>query len=110
MSRLIDADELKKRMEQMYCTGCDDWHGVRCKACPTADALDDIDQAPTINEWHYPSKGEHPTEKDRQYFCKVKRNGNDWYEVVGWTGKYWILNDDEQVFAWQYIVPPKEEA
>ena len=63
--------------------------------------------------WHYPSKGELPTEVG-MYFCKIKSEyagwNNDWYEAVGWTGKYWILNDDEQVIAWQYITPPKEEA
>lgn len=66
-----------------------------------------------IDPWHYPSKGEYPTEVGR-YFCKLKSEyagwNNDWYEAVGWTGECWILNDDEKVIAWQYITPPNEEA
>lgn len=100
--RLIDADELKK---QAYKSG--DWDK------PLVVDVEAIDDAPTVDRWHYPSKGELPTEVGR-YFCKIKSEyagwNNDWYEAVGWTGKYWILNDDEQVVAWQYITPPKEEA
>ena len=99
--RLIDADELHKELEKK---------GRPIGYNEYKIFYDLIDDAPTIDQWHYPSKGEYPTEKDRQYFCKVKKCKKDWYEVVGWTGKYWILNDDEEVVAWQYFVPPKEEA
>lgn len=48
MARNIDADELKKGIEQQFCTACDSRNGVRCSACDVADCLMYIDDAPTI--------------------------------------------------------------
>ena len=62
-----------------------------------------------IRYWHYPSKGELPEEAG-QYFCRVRNSyGDKWYEVVLFIAD-WVLKEDEQVIAWQYIEPPKEEA
>ena len=47
--RLIDADALKKEIKRTYCTGCDNYSGLRCKACATNDALDMVEDAPTID-------------------------------------------------------------
>ena len=47
--RPIDADALEKEIKRVYCTGCNDYHGVRCRACATDDALDLVDDAPTID-------------------------------------------------------------
>lgn len=49
MHRLIDADALEKEIKRVYCTGCNDYHGLRCRACDTDDALDMIDDAPTVD-------------------------------------------------------------
>lgn len=46
--RTIDGDELKKGIEQQFCTACDSRNGVRCSACDVADCLMYIDDAPTI--------------------------------------------------------------
>ena len=46
--RAIDANELKKGIEQQFCTACDSRNGVRCSACDVADCLMRIDDAPTI--------------------------------------------------------------
>lgn len=45
--RLIDADALVENIKRVYCTDCDSYNGVRCRACGTDDALDMIDDAPT---------------------------------------------------------------
>ena len=47
--RLIDADALVKEIKRVYCTGCNDYHGIRCKACATDDALDMVEDALTID-------------------------------------------------------------
>lgn len=47
--RLIVADALVKEIKRVYCTGCNDYHGIRCKACATDDALDMVEDAPTID-------------------------------------------------------------
>lgn len=47
--RLIDADALIERMrEQAGCRACNSYDGVRCRACTWEDAMDLVDEAPTI--------------------------------------------------------------
>lgn len=46
---LIDRKELIDRIVKNYCDGCDDYNGLRCRACPTDDAIQDIEDAPTID-------------------------------------------------------------
>ena len=49
--RLIDADELKKQIEDFHCKGCDNYNFVRCRACWVDDTLSYLDEAPTVGEW-----------------------------------------------------------
>lgn len=48
--RLIDADALEKGLKDWYCDpkNCDSWNGVRCRACLLDDALNAIEDAPTV--------------------------------------------------------------
>jgi len=62
-------------------------------------------------KWHYPSKGEYPTEK---VLVLMKIPG---CYVLGWYDDgNWFKDSDETlllqrfVSRWRYIVPPKEEA
>ena len=61
--------------------------------------------------WHYPSKGELPTEKK---LLLIKIPG---CYFIGWyENNNWFMDDGEMtvlkctVSRWQYIIPPKEEA
>ena len=47
--RPIDADKLIEQIKKIYCEGCDNYNGMRCKACPNDDEIRDIDSAPTID-------------------------------------------------------------
>ena len=100
MSRLIDADELKKMFPDK---GEGAWtYNITAKAY--------IDAQPTIDLWHYPSKGEYPTESETVlvafqegglwYFANAEYHEGGWASVV----------DLGNIAAWQYFVPPKEEA
>ena len=46
--RIIDADALVAMLKSTYCDGCDNYAGVRCKACPNDDEIGDIERTPTI--------------------------------------------------------------
>lgn len=62
MSRLIDADALIADIEKRYCKDCERRKGMKggkvrmlyeigeapCRACETMDAMEEIDNAPTI--------------------------------------------------------------
>lgn len=47
--RLIDADKRIAEIKNQYCTGCDNYGGVRCRACWVDDAICLIDDAPTVD-------------------------------------------------------------
>ena len=49
MSDLIDRDALIADVKRIYCTDCNSYNGVRCRACGTGDALDVIDDAITVD-------------------------------------------------------------
>ena len=104
--RIIDADELKK---QAYKSG--DWDK------PLVVDVEAIDDAPTVDQWYYPANGELP-EKDGEYLCRYYKydlrfsklahyrvEDNKWYHII-YDEEYRMPKPD----AWQYIVPPKEEA
>lgn len=46
--RPIDADALIKPIEETHCKGCNNYNGVMCRACKWMDAMDYIEDAPTI--------------------------------------------------------------
>lgn len=49
MARLIDSDKRIAGIKNQYCTGCDNYGGVRCRACWVDDAICLIDDAPTVD-------------------------------------------------------------
>ena len=45
MARLIDADNLIAEIKNIYCDGCNNYGGVKCRACWVYDAMCLIDDA-----------------------------------------------------------------
>ena len=57
--------------------------------------------------WHYPSKGEYPTENGK-YLVDWRGEYGEHIDIDQWSNGRWLYIGE--VVAWQYIVPPKEEA
>lgn len=59
--RLIDADEAQERFYKAYCKDCNNYNGVRCRACELKDGADiyddmqEVDAVPVkvIESWLY---------------------------------------------------------
>ena len=49
MPRYIDADALIENIKRVYCTDCNNYNEVRCRACGTDDAMLMIEDAPTAD-------------------------------------------------------------
>lgn len=49
MDEYIRREETIKRIKECYCTGCNSYNGVRCRACGTGDAIDVIEDAPVAD-------------------------------------------------------------
>ena len=60
--RPIDADALIERIKDRYCTECDNYNGVRCRACSADDAISMVDESQTAEaiplEWLTKRMGE----------------------------------------------------
>lgn len=47
--RLIDANAVLKEIKETYCTYCNSYNGIWCRACEHMDDMDFIEDAPTID-------------------------------------------------------------
>lgn len=103
--RIIDAD---KFLEDMKST--DRYFMVKF----------DIERAPTVDLWHYPSKGELPEKDWTKYPANVSKECFVLTErgigtIARWDNDYktWFEKPHDfavtKVIAWQYFVPPNKE-
>ena len=49
MAEYIEREATIKRIQEVYCVGCNSYNGVRCRACGTGDAIDMIEDAPAAD-------------------------------------------------------------
>ena len=49
MARVIDADKRIEEIKKIYCDGCDNYGGCKCRACWVDDAMCLIDDATTVD-------------------------------------------------------------
>ena len=49
MARLIDADKRIAEIKKLYCDGCDNYGGAKCRACWVDDAMCLIDDATVVD-------------------------------------------------------------
>ncbi len=47
--RLIDANSRIEEIKKTHCTNCENYGGVKCRACWVDDAIGLIDDAPTVD-------------------------------------------------------------
>ncbi len=46
----LERNALIERIQKAYCDGCENYNGVRCRACGIGDAIDIVEDAPTALE------------------------------------------------------------
>lgn len=49
MAECTEREATIKRIKEVYCVGCNSYNGVRCRACGIGDAIDMIEDAPTVD-------------------------------------------------------------
>ena len=97
--RLIDADNRIAEIKKIYCDGCDNYGGVKCRACWVDDAMCLIEDATTVDAVEvvrcrdckhrgtdyciFHIKGEPADEEllrklDNDFCSYGERNGGDW--------------------------------
>ena len=48
MSEFIDREKAIAKIKAAYCCGCNDYGGVRCRACQFMDAMDVLEDEPAL--------------------------------------------------------------
>lgn len=48
MSEFIDREKAIANIKAAYCCGCENYNGVRCRACQIMDAMDVLEDAPEV--------------------------------------------------------------
>ena len=116
--RLINADELLKQIQTTYCKDCKDCNKDKeYFHCCIEQIIGFIHYAPTVDPWHYPSKGEYPP-KGKQVLAYAWNVHNVLAKYDTFDGKDIFVTFDayngfieiKKVVRWQYIIPPQEEA
>lgn len=85
MARLIDADKRIAEIKKQYCTDCENYGGVKCRACWVDDAMCLIDDATTVDAVEVVRCRDckrcfkHTTKRNRQYMWICMRNDTDLY-------------------------------
>ena len=98
----------KEKLAEQYNAFCEAFGIVKPQAILEACvALDKIVELVKVEatKWHYPSKGEYPTDGE-QVFVAWTSEGS--YDVVKFRHCLWGMKLSPP-YAWQYIEPPKEE-
>lgn len=48
MSEFIDREKAIANIKAAYCCGCENYNGVRCRACQIMDAMDVLEDEPAV--------------------------------------------------------------
>ena len=102
----IDRLDAELPFDEICVGGKDNWHDI-----DVHELLSEIRER--IGAWHYPSKGEYPTEEGRYWVMRYDDVSRTLFADILWFEKntWWnrLHTGDYAVRAWQYIVPPPQE-
>ena len=112
MSRLIDADKLKKAiadpLNSAYGVDCTEYTRKLIDLAPTAYEAD-YEWTSSIDRWHYPSKGEYPPDGEETLII-FKHRGEKVFKVDKYSKQYNGWQFSPKPIAWMPLPePPQEE-
>lgn len=95
MSEFIDREKAIANIKVAYCCGCENYNGVRCRACQIMDAIDVLEDEPAVvpdvQRWRKTAENP-PTRKDGNeigsilcagYHCNI-RDGMWLENIMPW--------------------------
>ena len=114
MARYIDADALIENIKRVYCTDCNNYNEVRCRACGTDDAMAMIEDAPTADVAPRAEVARETFEEIRNilnkhyYACYQNEDGDECDAVISYLS-YVAVDFDrlEQKYTGAEPEPPK---
>jgi hypothetical protein len=66
MSEYIDREKAIAKIKAAYCCGCENYNGVRCRACQLMDAMDSLEDEPAVvlDVQHWRKTAEEPPTRE----------------------------------------------
>ena len=105
MSEFIDREKAIANIKVAYCCGCENYNGVRCRACQIMDAIDVLEDEPAVvqdaQRWRKTAE-EPPTREDGNeignilcagYHCNI-RDGMWLENIMPWH----VVRDNPGMF------------
>lgn len=109
ISREAAIGEIKKH----FCTDCDNYKGIRCRACNFDDAMGVIEDMPSAQQWIPCSERLPDNLKSVLVYFREVHNQEYNYDIAIYAGGKWFGNVLEkcsgQVIAWQPLPEPYVE-
>lgn len=83
MSEFIDREKAIAKIKAAYCRGCENYNGVRCRACQIMDAMDVLEDEPAVvpdaQRWRNPETD--PPKVETEVLI-MYRNDIDGYSIT----------------------------
>ena len=75
MSEYIDREKAIAKIKAAYCCGCENYNGVRCRACQIKDAMDVMEDEPAVPAIDAKSMKKYLTELTRIGYMLEENSG-----------------------------------
>lgn len=104
MSEFIDREKAIANIKAAYCCGCEHYNGVRCRACQIMDAMDVLEDAPTVvpdvQRWRDPDKDPPKVEEEVLILFETACGG---YGITTAHYEDGTLLSQDSIFYWDEL-------
>lgn len=104
MSEFIDREKAIANIKAAYCCGCENYNGVRCRACQIMDAMDVLEDAPAVvpdvQRWRNPETDPPKVEEDVLILFKTACGG---YGITTANYEDGTVFSQKSAFYWEEI-------
>lgn len=104
MSEFIDREKAIANIKAAYCCGCENYNGVRCRACQIMDAIDVLEDEPAVvpdvQRWRDPDKDPPKVEEEVLILFETACGG---YGITTAHYEDGTLLSQDSIFYWDEL-------
>ena len=104
MSEFIDREKAIAKIKAAYCCGCNDYNGVKCRACQLLDAMEVLEDEPAavpdVQRWRDPDKDPPKVEEEVLILFETDCGG---YGITTAHYEDGTLLSQDSIFYWDEL-------
>lgn len=104
MSEFIDREKAIANIKAAYCCGCENYNGIKCRACQIMDAMDVLEDEPAVvpdvQRWRDPDKDPPKVEEDVLILFETACGG---YGITTAHYEDGTLLSQDSIFYWDEL-------